>query len=41
MTVNSLNLIKEKFKKSLNNKKILVVGMAYKNDVGDLETLQA
>ena len=36
MTVNSLNLIKEKFKKSLNNKKILVVGMAYKNDVGDL-----
>ena len=36
MTINSLNFIKEKFKKSLNNKKILVVGMAYKNDVGDL-----
>ena len=36
MTGNSLNLIKEKFKKSLSNKKILVVGMAYKNDVGDL-----
>ena len=36
MTGNSLNLIKEKFKKSLNNKKILIVGMGYKNDVGDL-----
>ena len=36
MISNSLNLIKEKFKKPINNKKILVVGMAYKNDVGDL-----
>jgi UDP-N-acetyl-D-glucosamine dehydrogenase len=36
MTGNALELIIEKYSNSINNKKILFVGMSYKNDVGDL-----
>ena len=36
MIDNSFNFIKDKFKKSLKGKKILIIGAAYKNDVGDL-----
>ncbi len=36
MINNSYNLILEKFGKKIKNKKILIIGMSYKNDVGDL-----
>ena len=36
MIGNALELILEKYSNSMNNKKILFVGMSYKNDVGDL-----
>ena len=36
MINNSIDLIQRKFKKNLKGKKILIIGMSYKNDVGDL-----
>ena len=36
MINNSLYYIKDRYGKSLKNKKILIVGVAYKNDVGDV-----
>jgi UDP-N-acetyl-D-glucosamine dehydrogenase len=36
MINNSLDYIKDKYGKSLKNKKILIIGAAYKNDVGDV-----
>lgn len=36
MTENSLQLINNNYSKSLKNKKILLIGVTYKNDVGDI-----
>ncbi len=36
MTENSFQLIKHNYSKSLKNKKILLIGVTYKNDVGDI-----
>ena len=36
MILNSLRFILEKYSDSIKNKKILFIGMAYKNDVGDI-----